>query len=183
MSNPMQALHDLGLNPFAVTLLAESMLKSAYVQRLGTKPLTFEFPVRRNDCADWAGVRLTIEAIPVAQVAAPAPQPTQPPQAEVPREALAEEVKQLAGEYASVTLMTNIDGDRGERGAARRALHAAIDRLASHPNPPLRQEACEHPIPKSYVVCPRHQGETFSFTATAMTACPVCPGCERESKQ
>lgn len=84
MSNPMQALHDLGLNPFAVTLLAESMLKSAYVQRLGTKPLTFEFPVRRDDCAGWAGVRLTIEAVPVAQAAAPAPQPVQ---AEVPREA------------------------------------------------------------------------------------------------
>ena len=64
MSNPMQDLHALGLNPFAVTLLAESMLKSAYVQHRGMEPLTFEFPVRREDCAGWAGVRITIEAVP-----------------------------------------------------------------------------------------------------------------------
>lgn len=62
--NQMQAMHELGLNPFAVTLLAESMLKSAYVKQLGTKPLTFEFPVQRSDCAGWAGVKITIEAIP-----------------------------------------------------------------------------------------------------------------------
>jgi hypothetical protein len=66
MSNPMQDLHTLGLNPFAVTLLAESMLKSAYVKQCGTEPLTFEFPVSRGDCAGWAGVRITIEAVPVA---------------------------------------------------------------------------------------------------------------------
>lgn len=66
MSNPMQDLHTLGLNPFAVTLLAESMLKSAYVQQCGIKPLTFEFPVRRGDCEGWAGVRITIEAVPAA---------------------------------------------------------------------------------------------------------------------
>lgn len=64
MSNPMHDLHALGLNPFAVTLLAESMLKSAYVTHCGTKPLTFEFPVRRGDCEGWAGVRITIEAVP-----------------------------------------------------------------------------------------------------------------------
>jgi hypothetical protein len=67
MSNPMQDLHTLGLNPFAVTLLAESMLKSAYVAQLGAKPLTFEFPVRREDCAGWAGVRITIEAVPATR--------------------------------------------------------------------------------------------------------------------
>lgn len=74
MSNPMQDLHALGLNPFAVTLLAESMLKSAYVTQCGTKPLTFEFPVRRGDCEGWAGVRITIEAVPALGVA-----PTQAP--------------------------------------------------------------------------------------------------------
>jgi hypothetical protein len=58
------SLQTLGLNPFAVTLLAESMLKSAYVKHCGTKPLTFEFPVRRGDCESWAGVRITIEAVP-----------------------------------------------------------------------------------------------------------------------
>lgn len=66
MSNPMQDLHTLGINPFAVTLLAESMLKSAYVNHCGTKPLTFEFPVNRPDCKGWAGVCITIEAVPAA---------------------------------------------------------------------------------------------------------------------
>ncbi len=65
MSNPMNSLHALGLNPFAVTLLAESMLKSAYVANCGSKPLTFNFPVQRSDCAGWMGVRITIEAVPV----------------------------------------------------------------------------------------------------------------------
>jgi hypothetical protein len=68
MSNPMQDLHALGLNPFAVTLLAESMLKSAYVKHRGAEPLTFEFPVRRSDCEGWAGVRITIEAVTAAGV-------------------------------------------------------------------------------------------------------------------
>lgn len=71
MSKPMQELHQIGLNPFAVQLLAESMLKSAYVQQRGTEPLTFEFPVRRGDCPGWAGVRITVEAIPVDTGAAP----------------------------------------------------------------------------------------------------------------
>lgn len=65
MSNAMNDLHGLGLNPFAVVLLAESMLKSAYVKNCGVEPLTFEFPVRRSDCAGWAGVRITIEAVPI----------------------------------------------------------------------------------------------------------------------
>jgi len=65
MSNVMNDLHQIGLNPFAVTLLAESMLKSDYVKHCGVKPLTFAFPVNRSDCAGWQGVRLTIEAVPV----------------------------------------------------------------------------------------------------------------------
>lgn len=62
--NTMNDLHAIGLNPFAVTLLAESMLKSDYVQHCGAKPLTFEFPIRRSDCEGWIGVRITIEAVP-----------------------------------------------------------------------------------------------------------------------
>ena len=65
MSNVMNNLHQIGLNPFAVTLLAESMLKSDYVKHCGVKPLTFAFPVNRSDCAGWQGVRITIEAVPV----------------------------------------------------------------------------------------------------------------------
>lgn len=50
MSATMKDLHAIGLNPFAVQLLAESMLKSVYVRNCGVKPLTFEFPVHRSDC-------------------------------------------------------------------------------------------------------------------------------------
>ena len=64
MSATMNNLNAIGLNPFAVQLLAESMLKSAYVQQLGTKPLTFKYPVFRKDCTGWIGVRITIEALP-----------------------------------------------------------------------------------------------------------------------
>ncbi len=64
MSNIMQDLHTLGINPFAVTLLAESVLKSPIVQMTVEKPQTFFFPVNRSDCAGWAGVRITIEAVP-----------------------------------------------------------------------------------------------------------------------
>lgn len=62
----MQDLHTVGLNPFAVTLLAESLLKSKLAPMSVGQPMTFEFPVRREDCAGWAGVRITLEAIPEA---------------------------------------------------------------------------------------------------------------------
>lgn len=65
MSATMNDLHAVGLNPFAVQLLAESMLKSAYVKHCGTQPLTFNYPVQREDCAGWIGVRITIEAVSV----------------------------------------------------------------------------------------------------------------------
>lgn len=64
MGNTMQNLHTIGLNPFAVQLLAESMLKSGYVKHFGREPLTFNFPVQRGDCPGWIGVRITIEAVP-----------------------------------------------------------------------------------------------------------------------
>lgn len=64
MSNIMQDLHTLGINPFAVTLLAESVLKSPVAQMTAEKPQTFFFPVNRSDCAGWVGVRITIEAVP-----------------------------------------------------------------------------------------------------------------------
>lgn len=64
MSNIMQDLHTIGLNPFAVTLLAESVLKSPLAPMTVGKPQGFFFPVNRSDCAGWAGVRITVEAIP-----------------------------------------------------------------------------------------------------------------------
>lgn len=64
MSNILQDLHTVGLNPFAVQLLAESLLRSPLAPMTIDKPQVIEFPVRRGDCAGWVGVRITLEAIP-----------------------------------------------------------------------------------------------------------------------
>lgn len=69
MSTIMQDLHTLGINPFAVVLVAESLLKSPLATMTVGKPQTIFFPVRRSDCAGWIGVRITLEAVPE-----PAPQ-------------------------------------------------------------------------------------------------------------
>lgn len=63
MSNIMNDLHAVGLNPFAVTLLAESLLKSPLAQLTTTRPQGFFFPVKRGDCPGWIGVRFTLEAV------------------------------------------------------------------------------------------------------------------------
>ena len=63
MSNIMQDLHTLGINPYAVTLLAESALKSPIAEKFVKEPLTFFFPVNRADCADWVGVEITITTV------------------------------------------------------------------------------------------------------------------------
>lgn len=62
--NIMQDLHTVGINPFAVTLLAESVLKSPIAPMTVGDPKTFFFPVQRSDCAGWVGVRITVEAVP-----------------------------------------------------------------------------------------------------------------------
>ena len=59
----MQDLHSVGINPFAVELLAESVLKSPLAPMTVGKPQGFFFSVRRSDCAGWAGVRITVEAV------------------------------------------------------------------------------------------------------------------------
>ncbi len=64
MSNIMNDLHALGLNPFAVVLLAESVLKSPIAEMTVDKPQGFFFPINRSDCAGGAGVRITVEAVP-----------------------------------------------------------------------------------------------------------------------
>ena len=69
MSNIMQDLQTVGINPFAVTLLAESVLKSPLAEMTVNKPQGFFFPVSRSDCAGWAGVRITVEAVPVEKPA------------------------------------------------------------------------------------------------------------------
>lgn len=63
----MQDLHTVGINPFAVTLLAESVLKSPLASMTVGDPKGFFFPVNRSDCAGWAGVRITVEAVPSEQ--------------------------------------------------------------------------------------------------------------------
>ena len=64
MSNIMQNLHTVGLNPFAVVLLAESLLKSPLAPKTIGNPQAFFFPIAREDCAGWVGVRFTLEAVP-----------------------------------------------------------------------------------------------------------------------
>lgn len=64
MSNIMQELHIVGLNPFGVQLVAESLLKSPMAPISIDKPLMFFFPIRRSDCAGWIGVNITLEAVP-----------------------------------------------------------------------------------------------------------------------
>lgn len=66
-SNIMQDLHTIGINPFAVVLLAESVLKSPLAAMTVGKPQGFFFPINRQDCVGWAGVRITVEAVPTAQ--------------------------------------------------------------------------------------------------------------------
>jgi hypothetical protein len=83
MSNIMNDLHTVGLNPFAVTLLAESLLKSPLAPMTVGKPQTFFFPVHRGDCADWQGVRITLEAVPVEQPASGTAPAGSVPQGEV----------------------------------------------------------------------------------------------------
>ena len=65
----MQDLHTVGINPFAVTLLAESVLKSPLAPMTVGDPKGFFFPVSRGDCAGWAGVRITVEAVPASDAA------------------------------------------------------------------------------------------------------------------
>lgn len=61
----MQDLHTVGLNPFAVQLLAESMLKSRLAEMYVDGPFSFFFPVQRSDCPGWCGVQITIQAMPI----------------------------------------------------------------------------------------------------------------------
>jgi hypothetical protein len=63
MSDVMKDLNTIGLNPFAVQLLAESILRSPVAELTVEKPQGFFFPVQRSDCAGWAGVRITFEAV------------------------------------------------------------------------------------------------------------------------
>ncbi len=60
----MNDLHAVGLNPFGVQLVAESLLKSQIAaMSADDKPLTFFFPVQRGDCAGWVGVEITLKAV------------------------------------------------------------------------------------------------------------------------
>lgn len=63
--NVKQALIDVGVNAFAVELLAESFLKSPLSKRAFEKgePVKFFLPVQRADCPGWVGVDITIAAV------------------------------------------------------------------------------------------------------------------------
>lgn len=60
----MNDLHAVGINPFGVMLVAESLLKSPVVNTSMEEPLSFFFPVNRADCADWEGVQITLRPVP-----------------------------------------------------------------------------------------------------------------------
>ena len=58
----------MGLNPFGVVLVAESMLKSPIAaMSADDKPLTFFMPINRGDCAGWVGVEFTLKAVRAEQ--------------------------------------------------------------------------------------------------------------------
>ena len=63
MSNIMNDLHTMGINPFGVQLLAESLLRSHVADMSADEPLAFFFPVSREDCAGWNGVEITLKAV------------------------------------------------------------------------------------------------------------------------
>lgn len=83
--NISQTLHTVGLNPFAVQLLAESMLKSPHVAQSVGKPISFEFPVKRDDCPGYIGVRISIEPIPNGPTSDKTTPPETPPWEDPPR--------------------------------------------------------------------------------------------------
>ena len=62
----MNDLQTVGLNPFGVQLVAESLLKSPLAPLTVGKPQAIFFPVSRSDCAGWVGVRITVEAVPAS---------------------------------------------------------------------------------------------------------------------
>lgn len=78
MSNIMNDLHTVGLNPFGAVLLAESMLKSPLAQMTIGKPQRFFMPISRSDCAGWAGVQFSLEAVPQGGQATAAAPPLHP---------------------------------------------------------------------------------------------------------
>lgn len=81
MSNILNDLHTVGINPFAVTLVAESLLKGPLAAHSAKEPLGFFFPVKREDCAGFTGVSFTLQAVqaPSAETQlTPAPVQSQP---------------------------------------------------------------------------------------------------------
>jgi hypothetical protein len=59
-----QELLQDNFNSFAATLLAESLLRSPVAPCTVGDPWLFDVPVNRRDMPAWAGVRITLEAIP-----------------------------------------------------------------------------------------------------------------------
>jgi len=62
-STIMQNLHTVGLNPFGVQLVAESLLKSPLAPITLSRPQRIFFPVTRSDCPGYVGVYITLEAV------------------------------------------------------------------------------------------------------------------------
>lgn len=54
----LQTMLNMGLNGFAIEMVCESLLKSIEPQKLD-----FILPIAREDCKQWAGVRIILEPI------------------------------------------------------------------------------------------------------------------------
>lgn len=62
--NIMNELNTVGLNSFAVVLVAESLLRSPVAaMSADEKPLTFFMPINRGGYAGWVGVEFTLKAV------------------------------------------------------------------------------------------------------------------------
>lgn len=57
--NILQELADSRINPWAVQLMCEDLLKLP-----NPVSLEFFFPINRGDCAGWSGVQVKLEPIP-----------------------------------------------------------------------------------------------------------------------
>ncbi|WP_164964273.1 hypothetical protein [Rubrivivax sp. JA1026] len=120
MSNVLNALHAAGINPFAVTLVAESLLKSPIAARSANEPLDFFFPVKREDCAGFIGVSFTLQAVEASSAE------TQPTPAPAPAEPVAPPV---AWPHDATDRVHQLMGQLAEKELQRMALHDGLRRL------------------------------------------------------
>lgn len=133
MSNIMNDLHAVGLNPFGVQLVAESLLKSPLAQLTTKRPQGFFFPIKRSDCPGWIGARFTLEAVPEAA----SDQPWQQINAQAAAQGIT--LAQIAITLAKVHMGTKPDDDMWN-DLDHAALELALGHKVDRPKPRLEDE-------------------------------------------